>query len=46
MAFTSSEHVTVQECARDLIQQMNPMSTIYPTIRGVIAELQKGYNVT
>ena len=45
MAFTSSEHPTVQECARDLISQMTPMSTMYPTVRGVVAELQKAYNV-
>lgn len=46
MAFSSSEHGSVQECARDLIAQMNPMATIYPTVRGVVAELQKAYNVT
>lgn len=45
MAFTSSEHNSVQECARDLISQMNPMTTMYPTVRGVVAELQKAYNV-
>lgn len=45
MAFTSSDHNTIQECARDLIAQMNPMSTMYPTVRGVVAELQKAYNV-
>jgi len=45
MAFQSSEHATVQECARDLIAQMNPMSTMYPTVRGVVAEIQKAYNV-
>lgn len=45
MAFTSSEHPTPQECARDLIAQMQPMSTMYPTVRGVMAELQKAYNV-
>jgi hypothetical protein len=45
MNFASSEHVTVQECARDLIAQMQPMSVMYPTVRGVIAEMQKAYNV-
>jgi hypothetical protein len=45
MNFASSEHPTVQECARDLITQMQPMSGSYPTVRGVIAELQKFYNV-
>lgn len=45
MNFASSEHPTAQECARDLIAQMNPMSTMYPTVRGVVAELQKAYNV-
>jgi hypothetical protein len=45
MHFATSEHATPQECARDLIAQMNPMSTMYPTVRGVIAELQKAYNV-
>lgn len=45
MAFTSSEHDTVQECARDLISQMNPMSTMYPTVRRTITELQRAYNV-
>ncbi len=45
MAFTSSEYATVQECARDLIAQMQPMTTMYPTVRGVVAELQKAYNV-
>jgi hypothetical protein len=46
MAFQSSEHGSVQECARDLIAQMNPMSAIYPTVRGVVEELRKAYNVT
>jgi len=45
MAFQSSEHATVEECARDLISQMQPMSTMYPTVRGVVAELQKAYGV-
>lgn len=45
MEFVSSEHATVQECARDLIAQMNPMSTMYPTVRGAVAEIQKAYNV-
>lgn len=45
MEFVSSEHVTVQECARDLIAQMQPMSGAYPTVRGVVAEIQKAYNV-
>lgn len=46
MAFSSSEHGSVQECARDLIQQMTPMTTMYPTVRGVVEELRKAYNVT
>ncbi len=45
MKFASSDHASVQECARDLIAQMQPMSAMYPTVRGVIAELQKAYNV-
>ena len=45
MAFTSSEHETIQECARDLIAQMQPMTMMYPTVRGAMAELQKAYNV-
>ncbi len=45
MEFHSSDHSTVQECARDLIAQMQPMSTVYPTVRGVIEELKKAYNV-
>ncbi len=45
MNFASSEHGTVQDCARDLIAQMQPMSQMYPTVRGVIAELQKAYSV-
>jgi hypothetical protein len=45
MSFASSEHTTAQECARDLIAQMQPMSQMYPTVRGVIAELQRAYNV-
>lgn len=45
MAFTSSEHDTIQECARDLIAQMNPMTTMYPTVRGAVAELQRAYQV-
>lgn len=46
MKFESSEHITNQECARDLIAQMQPMSQMYPTIRGKIEELRKAYNVT
>ena len=46
MAFTSSEHPTVQECARDLIAQMLPMTQSYPTVRGVVEELRKAYSVT
>ncbi len=45
MNFASSEHPTAQDCARDLIAQMNPMTTIYPTVRGAVAELQKAYGV-
>lgn len=45
MSFTSSEHATNQECARDLIAQMVPMGSIYPAVRGVIDELKKAYNV-
>lgn len=45
MAFQSSEHGTIQECVRDLIAQMQPMATVYPTVRGAVAELQKAYNV-
>lgn len=46
MKFESSERPTTQECARDLIAQMLPMSTMYPTIRGKVEELRKAYNVT
>ncbi len=45
MTFASSDHMTVQECARDLIAQMQPMVNSYPVIKGAIAELQKAYNV-
>lgn len=45
MAFTSNEHNTAQECAKDLINQMIPMAAMYPTVRGVVAELQKAYSV-
>jgi hypothetical protein len=45
MNFASSEHITAPECARDLIGQMRPMSEMYPTVRGVIAELEKAYKV-
>lgn len=43
--FESSEHPTVKECAQDLIEQMQPMSGAYPTVRGVMAEIQKMYGV-
>ncbi len=45
MAFTSSEYPTVQECARELIAQMQPMAVLYPTVRGVVSEIQRAYNV-
>lgn len=45
MNFASSEHGTAQDCARDLIQQMTPMAPMYPTVRAVISEMQKAYNV-
>ncbi len=45
MAFATSEHITIQECARDLVAQMLPMSTIYPTIRVALDEIKKAYQV-
>lgn len=45
MEFVSSEHPTVQECARDLVTQMLPLNTIYPTVRAAADEIRKAYNV-
>ena len=45
MTFVSNDHMTVQECARDLIGQMQPLTNSYPVIKGAIEELRKAYNV-
>lgn len=45
MKYESSEHATVQECARDLIAQMQPLTQFYPVLKSKIEELKKGYNV-
>ena len=45
MAFASSEHSSVQECARDLILQMQPMGAVYPTIKVAVDEIKKAYGV-
>lgn len=45
MAFASSEHETIQDCARDLIAQMIPMATVYPTIKVAADEIRKAYQV-
>ena len=46
MKFESSEHPTIQECARDLIGQMQPLTQYYPTLKTKIDELKKAYNVS
>ena len=45
MGFQSSEHPTPQECARDLIQQMEAMSSVYPILKTHIMQLKGAYNV-
>ncbi len=45
MAFASSEHSSVQECARDLVTQMTPMGTVYPTITQAVREIKTAYQV-
>jgi len=45
MAFASSDHATVSECARDLVAQMLPMSVVYPTIAVAADEIRKAYGV-
>jgi len=45
MAFASSDHNTVQECARDLVAQMQPMASVYPTIGSALSEIKKAYAV-
>ena len=45
MAFASSEHSSVQECARDLVAQMLPMGAVYPTIKVATDEIKKAYGV-
>lgn len=45
MAFASSEHATLQECARDLVAQMQPMASIYPTVKVALDETRKAYGV-
>lgn len=43
--FDSSEHDTVQECAKDLIAQMQPLSLAYPSLVQRIAEIKTAYGV-
>lgn len=43
--FESSEHETIKECVKDLLDQMTPISSMYPTVTGVISELKRAYNV-
>ncbi len=43
MAFASSEHNTMQECAQDLVNQMKPLATIYPTVKQAMDEMMTAY---
>lgn len=45
MKFESSDHNTNQECAKDLIGQMQPMAQFYPTLKVKIDEIRKAYQV-
>jgi len=45
MAFASDDRHTIQECARDLIAQMQPMSAVYPTIAVAMKEIKTAYQV-
>ncbi len=45
MAFASDDRHTIQECARDLVAQMAPMSTVYPTIAQAMNEIKTAYQV-
>lgn len=45
MAFASDDRKTIQECALDLLAQMQPMSVYYPTIKQAADEIRKAYQV-
>lgn len=45
MDFTSSEHTTPQECARDLVMQMQPLAQAYPAIKATVDEIKKAYMI-
>ena len=46
MKFESSEHPNVQDCGRDLIAQMQPLTQFYPTLKTKIDEIKKAYGVS
>jgi len=43
--FDSNEFATREECARDLIKQMEPLAKHYPTVAGAIAGVRSSYGV-
>jgi hypothetical protein len=45
MKFESSEQATKQDCARDLIAQMEPIAKAYPVLVGKIQEIRSAYQV-
>lgn len=45
MDFESSERSTPQECARDLVAAMMPLSASSAPIRATIDTLKKAYNI-
>lgn len=45
LRFDSNDRATVQECARDLIAQMEPLAMAYPVLKFKIEELRRAYGV-
>lgn len=45
MGFQSSEHNTPQECARDLVTQMQAMVKAYPILQQHIDQMKAAYGI-
>lgn len=45
MKFESSEHPALRECARDLIDQMQPLIKDYPILLQKIGQLKVAYGL-
>lgn len=44
--FESSEHDKMNDCVKDLLDQMAPLAAMYPTVGGVMSELKRAYNIS